>query len=78
MTLPVGPEVRFTLTELTFDQITDSLVSLERELGFSVLELFRRYVNGDLDHDSENVWGELINLFFLYLGTREVRRWSCP
>jgi hypothetical protein len=74
--LPLGPEVQFEVEELTFDTLVLRLVELEREHGMSSLELFSAYLSGaELHSDLEEEW---LNLFILFLGTREVRHFSCP
>lgn len=68
--------VRFDLEELDFNTITEMLLDLEQESNQSTIDLFRRYISDNFEHD-ENIerW---FDLFFLYLGTREVRQYSCP
>ena len=76
--VPTGPEVRFTVTEYSFDQLTDMLLELESRHGWAALEVFRDYVHRNLDVDADESMNRCVSLLLLYLGTREVRRWSCP
>jgi len=74
--VPTGPEVRFEIEEYDFDTLVERLIGLERELGRSSVEMFSEYLYGkmSLDRDME----EWLDLFILYLGTYEVRQFSCP
>lgn len=62
---------------LTFDQLTDRLLELEHRYHFSTLEIVRIYSQG---HKivPEDLGEEWVGLFFLYLGTKEVDRYSRP
>lgn len=64
------------IEEYDFDGLVDMLVEFEHQYGRSSLEIFFHYVHGTqvLDNDMER-W---LELFILYLGTDEVRKFSCP
>ena len=73
---PQTTEVRLEVETLDFDQLTTRLTEFEKEHGLSSLEMFRRYIHGEFDEDdTTEKW---FDLFFLYLGTKEVRHFSCP
>lgn len=74
--LPIGPEVRFDVEEYDFDNLVSRLAEIERKRGLSSLEMFSHYVHGKLDMDEDTE--EWLDLFILYLGTHEVRQFSCP
>lgn len=74
--LPVGPEVQFEVEEYDFGSLGARLVEFEREHGFSSLEMFAQYTRGELNLTENSE--EWLDLFILYLGTHEVRQFSCP
>jgi len=74
--IPLGPEVQFQVEEYDFDTLVCKLIEFERQYGLSSVEMFSQYIHGviSLDEDME----EWLDLFILYLGTYEVRQFSCP
>jgi hypothetical protein len=72
--VPIGPKVRFEIEEYDFDSLVRELLKYEREFGLSSLEIFSQYIHGELDEEME----EWLDLFILYLGTGQVRQFSCP
>ena len=73
--LPVGPEVKFEVQELDFSSLVQRIVEIEREKELSSLEMFSRYVAGDLDM-GDSVNRQWLGLFLLWLVTGEVRAYS--
>jgi hypothetical protein len=74
--LPKGPKVQIEFEEYTFTRLVAELLAFEREFGMSSIELFSQYVNGQLElSEPEEEW---LDLFLLFLGTQEIRRFSCP
>ena len=74
--IPIGPEVQFEVEEYDFNTLVRRLIEFERQCGLSSVEMFSQYIHGviSLDEDME----EWLDLFILYLGTYEVRQFSCP
>lgn len=68
--------VRFEVREYNFDKLKDILIGFERKYKLSSIEMFSRYIRGEKSLD-ENM-GKWVDFFILYLGTYEVRRFSCP
>jgi hypothetical protein len=57
---------------LSFDQLSERLRAYEREYGYSTIEFFRRYQNGELgDDDDLMMWA---GLYHLYLTSHPVRQ----
>ena len=71
-----APDIRLAVETLSFDQLTDLLIELEYEQELSTLEMFRRYIRSE--EQQTEVIERWFDLFFLYLGTQEVRRHSRP
>jgi len=69
-----GPKVQFEVEEYDFETLVRRLVEFERRYELSSLEMFSQYFHGNLDKGLE----EWLDLFILYLGTHEVRQFSCP
>jgi hypothetical protein len=62
--------------ELDFESITNLLMNYERDFGFSTIEMFLRYKNGEFANDPNiDYW---INTYILYLGTKQIRQYSSP
>jgi hypothetical protein len=74
--LAPGPTVRFRVTTYDFDTLVLRLVEFEREHGVSSIEMFSRYLKGDIELDEERL--KWVDLFILYLGTPEVGDFACP
>lgn len=73
--LPDGPEFRFTVTRHDLSSLVQRLSGYERRHGLSSVEVFRQYVNGELDHEEDVE--EWIDWFLLFLGTSEVQQFVC-
>ena len=68
-------EVHFRVEELDLEQLTKMLREFEKELGYSTVQMFHQYYLGQLeDNEDMSRW---FDLFFLYLGTPEVKRLVC-
>ena len=67
-------KVDLHIENITFDRLTELLIETEHREGMSTLEMFRRYIREDRIH-SENI-EEWFDLFFLYLGAKEVKQYS--
>jgi hypothetical protein len=61
-----------TIEILNFATLTDKLIKLEKKHDLSSLEVFRRYLRNDFQQQ-DTVMKQWFGLFFLYLGTPEVR-----
>ncbi len=59
---------------LTFDDIVDRLRQAEQTLGKSSVELFSTYLSSDSDITGQQELEDWFDLFFLFLGTEEVKR----
>jgi hypothetical protein len=68
-----GVKVNFEVTEYDLDTLVSKLVEFERTHNLSSIEMFSRYVRGELNEELD----EWIDLFILYLGTSEIRQFSC-
>jgi len=68
--------MEMSVHEYSFDSLCDRLLELERRTGVSTVEMFRRYVRGE--HNDDEQIEEWVDLYFLYLGSVEIRRYSCP
>jgi hypothetical protein len=64
------------IEEFSHEQLVDRLIEIENNLGKSSVELFRKYISEDIEHDEEIE--EWFDIFFLFLGTDKVKRYICP
>ena len=62
----------------TFDELSLMLIRLERQHQRSSIAIFRDYLSGKVDADTDESLSEWVSLILLYLGTPEVREWACP
>jgi len=69
-------KVHLPVEDFSFDRLTEILIETERKEGMSTLEMFRQYIREDKVHP-QNI-EEWFDLFFLYLGTREVKQYCRP
>lgn len=69
-------DIKFPVETLTFDQLTQLLIEMEARHGMSTLEMFRRHIQEDAG-DTQDL-DEWFDLFFLYLGTKQIRHYTCP
>jgi len=75
--VPLGPSVQFEVEEYNFDTLVRRLVEIERIHGISSFEMFSRYIHHECELDDSDIM-EWFDLFILLLGTREIRKYSCP
>ncbi len=62
--------------DIDFAGLTDLLNEYEKNAGYSTVEMFRRYLQGEyVDDPSIEDW---ISAYVMYLGTDEIRRFSAP
>jgi len=73
----VGPEVKFEIEEYDFSRLVRELTEFEVSGGRSTLSIFASYLDRSLDLD-DRFLRSWLDLFIMYLGTDEVRRFSCP
>ena len=73
--LPTGPAMQFEIREYAFDELIQDLIEYERRFGMSTLELYARYLRGEMDHEED--LDDWISLYLLYLGTSKVREVAC-
>lgn len=64
--------IQFEVEILNFEQLTNRLLEYEQRFGYSTVEMFRRYLNGEYPHD-DTIEG-WFDLLFLYLGTDEIKK----
>ncbi len=60
---------------LTFDDIVDRLLQAEQALGKSSVALFIEYLSIDSHIEEQSDLEDWLDLFFLFLGTEEVKHW---
>jgi len=75
---PISNETSWSsmVIELDFNSITNLLMNYERDFGFSTIEMFLRYMNGEFaNNPSIDYW---VNTFILYLGSNQIRQYSSP
>jgi hypothetical protein len=57
---------------LTFDELSDRLREYERKYGYSTIEFYRRYEDGELgDDDDLMMWAGLYHLYLTSLPVRQ-------
>lgn len=62
----------FTPQKLTFEQLTERLNEYETRHGFSTIEFYRRYQNGEFgDQDDYMMWAGLYHLYLTSLPVRQ-------
>jgi len=73
--LPLGPSIKFDAQEVSFEDLVKELREFEEKFGYSSIEMFSRYMGEEIaDSDIED-W---MDTFILYLGTGQIKRYSCP
>ena len=70
-------DIKLDITTLDFDELTERLSVLEARNGVSTIDIFHKYLNAKT-HEESDPWEEWIDTFLLYLGTDEIRQYSCP
>jgi hypothetical protein len=68
--------VEFEIEEYTFNELIPMLAEFEHKYELSSVEMFSQHIHGTLSLDEDIQ--EWLSLFILYLGTEEVRQFSCP
>jgi len=63
-----------SVIELDFTSLTNTMKDYERDFGFSTIEMFHRYMNGEFSDDL--LIDDWVNTFILYLGTNQIRQYS--
>jgi hypothetical protein len=62
----------FKPQRLTFDDLSERLRGYERKYGYSTIEFYRRFENGELgDDDDLMMW---VGLYHLYLTSLPIRQ----
>lgn len=62
----------FKPTKLTFEQLSERLREFETRFGFSTIEFYRRYQEGELGDDDEYMlWAGLYHLYLTSLPGRQ-------
>ena len=57
---------------LTFDELVERLRAYERKYGYSTIEFYRRFQNGELgDDDDLMMWAGLYHLYLTSLPIRQ-------
>ncbi len=72
----VGLDIHFEIEKLNFNTLTQKLSEQELMSSESSIEMFSRYIRGEIGDEIQI--DEWLNLFLLWLGTNEVRQYSCP
>lgn len=61
----------FTLRQVTFDELSEGLRQYEQKYGYSTIEFYHRYQNGELgDDDDLMTWAGLYHLYLTSLPVR--------
>ncbi len=61
----------FKPQRLTFDELSERLRGYERKYGYSTIEFYRRFENGELGDDDLMMWA---GLYHLYLTSLPIRK----
>ena len=62
----------FKPKRLTFDELSERLRAYEQQHGYSTIEFYRRFQNGELDDDdSLMMWAGLYHLYLTSLPVRQ-------
>ncbi len=62
----------FKPQRLTFDQLSERLRDYEHKYGYSTIEFYRRFQNGDLGDDNDlMMWAGLYHLYLTSLPVRQ-------
>ncbi len=62
----------FKPTKMTFEQLSERLREYETRFGFSTIEFYRRYQEGELGDDDEYMlWAGLYHLYLTSLPVRQ-------
>jgi hypothetical protein len=60
------------LQRLSFDELSERLRAYEDRYGYSTIEFYRRYANGELgDDDDLMMWAGLYHLYLTLLPVRQ-------
>ena len=63
----------FKPQRLTFDDLSERLRGYERKYGYSTIEFYRRFENGELgDDDDLMMWAGLYHLYLTSLSIRQL------
>jgi len=70
--LPQWEKNMFKPQRLAFDELSDRLRAYERKYGYSTIEFYRRFENGELgDDDDLMLWAGLYHLYLTSLPIRQ-------
>lgn len=62
----------FKAKKLTFEELSEKLKEFEARYGFSTIEFYRRFQNGELGDDNEfMLWNGLYHLYLTSLPVRQ-------
>ena len=62
----------FKPQRLTFDELSERLRTYEQKYGYSTIEFYRRFQNGELDDDDDlMMWAGLYHLYLTSLPVRQ-------
>jgi hypothetical protein len=65
----------FKPQRLTFSELSDRLDAYEKKYGYSTIEFYRRYEDGELgDNDDLMMWAGLYHLYLTSLPVRQFMR----
>ncbi|MBS1251541.1 MAG: hypothetical protein MAG451_00574 [Anaerolineales bacterium] len=68
-------EVKITPEKADFNMLADMLVDYEEKYGYSTIEFYRRYRNGELgDDDDLMMWAGIYHLYLISHPVREFMR----
>ena len=68
----------FKPRRLSFDELSEHLRAYEDRYGYSTIEFYRRYENGELgDDDDLMMWAGLYHLYLTSLPVRQFMRKEC-
>ena len=64
---------------LTFEELSERLKKFEQRYGYSTIEFYRRFQNGELgDDDDMMLWAGLYHLYLTCLPVRQFMQRSQP
>ncbi len=69
----------FKPERLSFDELSEHLKKYEQRYGYSTIEFYRKYQNGELgDDDDIMLWAGLYHLYLTSLPVRQFMQRSQP
>jgi pyrroloquinoline quinone (PQQ) biosynthesis protein C len=60
--------MEFKSKRLTFEELSERLREYERKYGYSTIEFYSRFQNGDLEDDDLLMWSGIYHLYMTQVG----------